>query len=124
MIIRTYDQIVADMLAKIAAAPSSPTSTWAPSSAPWWKSRRGHRGPGRPGARLSQGGIHRHGHGYGSISRPRSSASRDNRQGDRGHRVFCRTVPKNENIVIPAGTIVSTLKDQEGKAIGSLQRTR
>ncbi|HPQ72326.1 MAG TPA: baseplate J/gp47 family protein, partial [bacterium] len=29
---------------------------------------------------------------------------------------FCRTVPKNENIVIPAGTIVSTLKDQEGKA--------
>jgi len=118
MIIRTYDQIVADMLGKIAARTKLTNFNVGAVI------RTLVEAFGAAVADLGDltlaclnAGFIVTATGYWlDLKAKEFGVTRHPAKATEGVVYFCRTVPKNENIVIPAGTIVSTLKDQDGKA--------
>jgi len=118
MIIRTYDQIVADMLAKIAAR-TKLTNFNVGSVIRTLVEILGAAIADLGDLALAclKAGFIATATGYWlDLKAKEFGVTRHPAKATEGVVYFCRTVPKNENIVIPAGTIVSTLKDQEGKA--------
>ena len=118
MIIRTYDQIVADMLAKIAAR-TKLTNFNVGSVVRTLVEILGAAIADLGDLTLAclKAGFIATATGYWlDLKAKEFGVTRHPAKATEGIVFFCRSVPKNENIVIPAGTIVSTLKDQEGKA--------
>jgi len=118
MIIRTYDQIVADMLAKIAAR-TKLTNFNVGSVVRTLVEILGSAIADLGDLTLAclKAGFIATATGYWlDLKAKEFGVTRHPAKATEGIVFFCRSVPKNENIVIPAGTIVSTLRDQEGKA--------
>ena len=118
MIIRTYDQIVADMLAKIAAR-TKLTNFNVGSVVRTLVEILGSAIADLGDLTLAclKAGFIATATGYWlDLKAKEFGVTRHPAKAAEGTVFFVRSVPRNENIVIPAGTIVSTLKDQEGKA--------
>ncbi len=118
MIIRTYDQIVADMLAKIAAR-TKLTNFNVGSVARALVEILGSAIADLGDLTLAclKAGFLATTTGFWlDLKAKEFGVTRHPSEKTEGIVYFVRSVPRDENITIPAGTIVSTLKDSEGKA--------
>lgn len=118
MIVRTYDEIVAEMLAKIAAR-TRLTNFNVGSVVRTLVEILGAAIADLGDLTLAalKAGFVATATGYWLDLRAKEfGITRHPARATEGTVIFARSVPKNENITIGAGTIVSTLKDREGRA--------